>query len=148
MKTRTIVSVLILVLAVLVIVGSCATRKIAISIEDAAEILSGKWVNETFMDEQLAVFYSDGRFEIYDTPQQLRLVFSGTSNIYESWRDSAGVLWYKARWKDSLGQEGYVLGKISNMDNTLEFLYTAGNVEIEEWLRNKGYDYIIRYRQE
>ena len=148
MKTRMFVSILILVLAVLIIAGSCATKKKAVSTEDAMKIRSGKWVNETFPDEQLLVHYPDGRFEMYDTPQQLRMGFSGTSNIYESWRDSEGVLWYKARWQDSIGQKAYVLGKISNSDNTLEFLYTINNVEIEEWLRNRGYDYIIRYRQE
>jgi hypothetical protein len=148
MKARTLVSMLILILAIMIIVGSCTTKKKAVSTEDAMKILSGKWVNESFPDEQLLVHYHDGRFEMYQTPLQQRMAFSGTLKIYESWRDSEGVLWYKARWKDSLGQEPYLLGKISDSDNTLEFLYTTRNEVIEEWSRTKGYDYIIRYRQE
>ena len=63
MKTRTLVLILILVLAVLIVVGSCATRKKAISIEDAAEIRSGKWVNEYYPIVKMFVFYSDGRYD-------------------------------------------------------------------------------------
>ena len=148
MKTRTLVLILILVLAVMVIAGSCATRKKAISIEDAAEIRSGKWVNEDYPNVKMLVFYSDGRYEEYYTPQQERLYASGTSKIYESWRDSEGVLWYRAHYQNSSGQEGYILGKISNSDNTFEFIYTTNNLIIEEWkIGTLGYGYVIFYRQ-
>jgi hypothetical protein len=49
MKTRTFVSILILMLAVMIIAGSCATRKKAVSPEDATGIRSGKWVNESVL---------------------------------------------------------------------------------------------------
>ena len=148
MKPRTFAIILILVLAVLVVVGSCATRKKAISIEDAAEIRSGKWVNEHYPNVKMIVFYSDGRYEDYYTPQQERLYASGTSKIYESWRDSEGVLWYRAHYQNSSGQEGYILSKISNSDNTWERIYTTNNLIIEEWKIGKvGYGYQIYYRQ-
>ena len=48
MKTRMFVSVLILVLAVLIIAGSCATRRKAISDEDFMEAWSGTWINTDY----------------------------------------------------------------------------------------------------
>jgi hypothetical protein len=148
MKTKTFVSILILVLAVLIVVGSCATRKKAISIEEASKIRSGIWVNELYTDP-LVVQYPDGRYELYYDLQQERLCLSGISEIYESWRDSDGVLWYRAHYQESTGQEGYVLGKISNSDNTWEFIVTTDNLMIEEWKIGKvGYNHIIYYRQE
>jgi len=148
MQTRRIVLILILVLAVLIIAGSCATRKKAISIEEASEIRSGKWVNESYTDP-LVVVYPDGRFEQYYDLQQERLAVSGISEIYESWRDSEGVLWYRAHYQNSVGWEGYVLGKISNSGNTLEGIETTNNQIIDEWKIGKvGYNYGIWYRHE
>jgi hypothetical protein len=148
MKARMFISILILVLGILIIAGSCATRKKAISIEDAAEIRSGIWVNELSPDA-LIVRYPDGRYEVYYDLQQERLALSGTSKIYESWRDSEGVLWYRAQYQDSVGREGYELVKISNSDNTSERITTTNNLMIEEWKIGKvGYNYGIWYRQE
>ena len=48
MKTRSLVAILILVLAVLIIAGSCTTRRKAISDEDFMEALSGTWVNTDY----------------------------------------------------------------------------------------------------
>ena len=147
MKTRTFVLLLILVLAVLIIAGSCATRKKAISIEEASEIRSGIWINEAY-NEPLAVHYPDGRFEIYYDLQQERLYVSGISEIYESWRDSEGVLWYRAHYQTRVGWEGYFFGKISNSDNTVEEIFTTDNLMIEEWKIGKvGYSYQIWDRQ-
>jgi hypothetical protein len=147
MKARMLISIYILILAVLIAIGSCTTRKKAISIEDASEIRSGKWVNEAYW-YLLEVVYPDGRYELYYDLQQEKLVVSGISKIYESWRDSEGVLWYRAHYQDSARQEGYILGKISNSDNTLELIFTADDLMIEEWKIGKvGYNYAIYYRQ-
>lgn len=45
MKTRTFISVVILIMAVLIIVGSCATEKLATK---KSEILYGTWVNKDY----------------------------------------------------------------------------------------------------
>ena len=148
MKTRTLASFVILVLAMMLTSGSCATRKKAVSIEEASEIRSGIWINEAYQDP-LAVQQSDGRYDIYYDLQQDKLVTSGVSEIYESWRDSEGVLWYRAHYHDRTGLEGYVLGKLSNSDNTLEIIETTNNLVIDEWKIGKvGYNYTIWYRQE
>ena len=148
MKARTFVSILIPVLAVLVIAESCATSKKAVSIEEASEIRSGIWVNELYK-VNLVVVYPDGRFEQYYDLQQERLNVSGISEIYESWRDSEGVLWYRAHYKNSIGWEGYVLGRINDSGNVLEGIETTNNQMIDEWKIGKvGYNYLIYYRQE
>ena len=41
MKTRSLISILILILAVLIVIGSCATKQMAISEKDATEALVG-----------------------------------------------------------------------------------------------------------
>jgi hypothetical protein len=143
MKTRALVSMLILVSIVLVIAGSCATKKKTVSTKDAMKIRSGRWINEAFLSEQLTVFHVNGEYEIFDTPQQQKPVVTGISIMYESWRDSDGALWYRARYQDSTGQEGYVLGKMNDDDEILEFLFTFNNIEIVDWDRNKGaYNYL------
>jgi len=97
----------------------------------------------------LIVLYPDGRFEIYYDLQQERLVYSGVSEIYESWRDSEGVLWYRSYYQDSVGREGYEFGKISNSGNTFELIQTTNNLIIEEWKIDKvGHYWAIYYRQE
>ena len=149
MKGRTLVSILILVLIVLIIAGCCATRKKAISIEDAAVIRSGKWVNESYITEQIYIIYSDGRYELYDDLQQQKLHGTGKSDLYESWRDSEGVLWYRAHYQNSSQNEGYEFGKISDSDNTLELIFTTDDLIIEEWKIGKvGYNHVTYYRQE
>ena len=148
MKTRMLVSILILVLAVMIIAGSCATRKKAVSMEDASEIRSGIWINEAHQ-YPLVIQYADGRYEMYYDLQQEELFISGISEIYESWRDSEGVLCYRAHYQNSVKYEGYVLGKISNSGNTVEFIITTNNLQIEEWKIGKvGYTYEIWYRQD
>jgi len=148
MKTR-VVFFLIIILAVLFIVESCATRKKAVSIEEASEIQSGIWVNEHHKLDKITVRYPDGRWEIYWDLQQESLAYSGISEIYESWRDSEGVLWYRAHYQDIVGREGYYLAKISNSGNTLEIIETENNQMIEEWkIAIVGHFYTIWYRQE
>ena len=68
MKTRMLVSILIIILAVLIIAGSCATRRKAISDEDFMEAWSGTWINTDYGEKrnpQKKVYYSDGRWEEY-----------------------------------------------------------------------------------
>jgi len=147
-QTRTSILILILVFVILVIAGSCATRKKAISIEEASELRSGIWINEHHKIDKSLVLYPDGRFEYYRDLQQEGLVYYGTSEIYESWRDSEGVLWYRAHYQDNVGREGYYLVKISNSDNTFELLETDHNQMIEEWkIAVVGHAYTIWYRQ-
>jgi len=66
MKTRTFIFILILILTVLVIAGSCATRKIAISDEELSNAYTGTWINPEYTDwEPKMVYFPDGTWEHY-----------------------------------------------------------------------------------
>jgi beta-lactamase regulating signal transducer with metallopeptidase domain len=148
MKIRTLTIILVLALTVLATAGNHATGEKAISIEEASEIRSGKWISKHCAIEGMFVQYPDGRYETYYDLQQESLECYGISEIYESWRDSEGALWYRAHYQDNVGREGYELVKIYNSDNTIEFITTVKNQMIEEWKYPVvGYCYCIYYRQ-
>jgi hypothetical protein len=71
MKTRMFVTIFILILVLLIIAGSCAKRKIAISEEELLEALCGIWINTDYKPKgdfgyvQKVVWYPDGRTEAY-----------------------------------------------------------------------------------
>jgi len=48
MKSRTFASILILILVVFVIIGSCATKRKAVSDEDFFKVLNGTWINTDY----------------------------------------------------------------------------------------------------
>jgi len=152
MKARTFVSILILVLAVLIIAGSCATRRKAISDEDFMEAWSGTWINTDYgegSNPQKKIYYSDGRWEeYYQVTNEIRCDW-GKATILDKWLDSKGNVWYKTHWESfHLGWKGYAMGKISNSGNTLEDIWASESYPIEEWEPDRfEYNYQIYYRQ-
>jgi hypothetical protein len=153
MKNRMLVSILILVLAVLIIVGSCATKKKAISEEDFLEAFSGIWINTDYEFKgdtgsmRKVVWYPDGRWEEYSLETHELPATYGRYTITDMWKDSKGDIWYTANWGGILSK-GYLMGKISDSGNTHEQLFTNFGEPIEEWdLDNKRYYYRIHYRQ-
>jgi hypothetical protein len=154
MKTRTVVSILILILAVLIVVGSCATgKKAQMAEEDLFKKLSGTWVNTEYLGtwefyEQKLVVYPDGKHEYYPLTTDTNPTRQGYFlTITEAWTDSAGVIWYKAIFKGP--GTFYVLGKISDSGNTWEWI-SDGIEKPTEWdtTKTRYEDYGIRYRQE
>ena len=68
MKPRTFVSILILILAVFIIIGSCATKRKAVSDEDFFEVWSGTWINTDYSGSDLGqktINHPDGTSEWY-----------------------------------------------------------------------------------
>ncbi|MHA2055913.1 MAG: hypothetical protein ACW99F_20275 [Candidatus Hodarchaeales archaeon] len=124
MKTRTLASILILVLALFIIVGSCATTKKAISEEDAMNVLCHTWVSEDYdKPNQPAkfIFTSDGKWFLYWRPTDTNPSRQGVYTITEKWTDSDGNFWCKIKWKNTItGGSGYEILKVSNSGNTLE----------------------------
>jgi len=154
MKTRVFVSILVLVLAVLIIIGSCAITKKAISTEDFYEVFSRTWVNTEYSGFeprfQKRIHYPDRDWEVYSEITSARpfYVFKGT--IIDQWIDSKGAIWYETHWEviGSWKAKAYEMGKISNFGNTLELLLSYGEKPIEEWEPdNIRYIYLIYYRQ-
>ena len=125
MKTRTLVSILILVLAVLIVIGSCATGKKIISVDDAMKQFEGVYVNTEYSGEgrtnpQKKVITSDGRIEDWALATNTNPSVKGEYKRAESWTDAKGntyctvdTRWYiqdvrtKELWK--LDKSGKIL---------------------------------------
>ena len=150
MKTRTLISILILVFAVLIIAGSCATTKKAISEEDFFEAWSGTWINKDYGgDYQKIITYPDGTFENYGKIPSTKPGTWGKMTIIEKWVDPKGNVWYRSQFENFyFGRKGYEMGKISDSGNTLEIIWAGEDYPIEEWKPDKfEYNYEIYYRQ-
>ena len=154
MKTRTLVLILILVMAILIVVGNCATRKIAISEEDFLEAFSGIWINTEYEFKgdvscvQKFVWYPDGRYKCYSLVTHDVPAGFGRYEIIDMWEDSNGDIWYTLKAQSDIGR-GYYMGRISDSGNTNETLYNMFGDPIEEWdPDNVRYRYWIHYRQE
>jgi len=95
MKTRTLVSILILVLAVMVIAGSCATGKKMVTVDDATKQFAGVYVNTKYSgsnpnEPQKLVITSDGRLENWQVVNDERTLLTAEYSVTESWLDSKG----------------------------------------------------------
>ena len=154
MKTRRWVSVLILLFSVLMIIGSCATRKKAITDEELSKAYTGTWINEeherTTNKRAMIVLFADGTWERY-TSLKGGYHTKGENVILDKWKDSKGNIWFTADWENFTHHtKGNTMIKISESGNTLEELSTLLiQNKVEEWEPdNPHYLYRIYYRQE
>jgi hypothetical protein len=103
MKTRSFASILILILAVLIFAGSCATRKKAISETDLFEAYSGTWINTEYSGDswgvQKMIYFPDGRWEEYRLVTLSQWQCYGKDTISDMWTDMNGDTWFKASWE-------------------------------------------------
>ena len=151
MKTRTLIAGILLIFALIAFLGSCATKRKAISEEDFFEVWSGTWINTEYgkSRSQKLIYYSDGRWESYVQVTNTVHDDWGEIIILDKWLDSKGTIWYREHWESShFGSKGYAMGKISNSGNTLEVIWASESYPIEEWEPDRfEYTYEIRYRQ-
>ena len=156
MKTRTFVSILILVLAVLIIVGSCATEKKAYIAKENEE-LYGNWVNSEYNDEShfaRHIVNADGTIQLYPTDHSTRVYENDKYTITDKWTDSEGNIWYKAiiTYRTSAAVDTtnpvYVLARISNGGKILETVKNGYEYPTELDPDTLLYNYEILYRQE
>jgi hypothetical protein len=95
MKTKAIVSILILTLVVLIVAGSCATKRKAISDEDFFKAWSGTWINTEFKggsDSQKMINHPDGTEESFGMLTSTTPSRSYKYTILEKWLDSKGTI--------------------------------------------------------
>jgi len=97
-QTRTLASILILVLAVLIIAGSCATGKKMITVDDAMKQFEGIYVNTEYSglkttQPQKYVITSDGRVEDWSIATNEYPSFRDQYTVVESWADSKGNMY-------------------------------------------------------
>jgi hypothetical protein len=139
MKTEKFVSILILVLAVLSIAGSCATDK-KMTMNYAKEEICGTWSNPEYKKSvgppwPKLVKYPDGTWIIYrikgaweeevETTEDGFVKGSvGKYTIEDKWTDSDGTIWYKVIGTGGLAATYYELYKISNSGKTMEWIYS------------------------
>jgi len=153
MKTRTIASILILVLAVLVIAGGCATGKKAYVAKEDEE-LYGTWINTDY-DEKGAGKYSkiiiksDNTFNEYASSYSDVPSFIGEFTINDKWTESDGSIFYKivVIRNDPTNTPIYILSKIDKTLNVYEDLVTPIHMPTEFDPDDWHYNYRIYYRQ-
>ena len=150
MEARKLISGVILPLAVLLLIASCAKKPYAAK-ED--EEIYGTWVNTSYgttkdLFSQKRIYKSDGTLEEYGGMADIaHLTYKYT--IIDKWTDSEGNIWYKliTEYGDKTygSRPAYELRKISNSALTLEFVFSMDNypTEIDP---NHRY-YFIYYRQ-
>ena len=154
MKTRRLVLILILVLAVLIIAGSCATKRSAISDEELLKAFTGTWINEDYKYEwwrvEKIVLFTDGTWERYSNVDSEEVFCKGINNVLDKWKDSNGNIWFECNWECfTHGNSGHRLVKISDSGNTFKMLTVVGEIRFEEWDPDSYPSlYWIFYRQE
>jgi hypothetical protein len=143
MKIRTLISILILVLAVLIIAGSCATGKKAV--KAPLEPFFGTWVNPDYngtgIDAKL-IYKPDGTYIEYSHTDITRCSVPYKYNIQESWMDSDGKKYYKV---EAFIFEKYSLYRLDETDSVLERVWS--NVRYPSEIDPKHFNYRIYYRQ-
>ena len=146
MKARTLILVVILITAVVFVIGSCVTDKMAY-ISKEYEIY-GTWVNPDYNKEILfgkVVFHPNGKMEGYGADTGPAFSEKGEFVITNKWTDFKGNIWYTIIFKFSV-QYNYGLLKISNSGKTLEFAF--GNEYPKEIDPSDIHSvYLILYRQ-
>jgi len=145
MKTKTVVLFSILCLAALIILGSCATDKMA-HISKGYEIY-GTWVNPDALSEfKKVVFHTNGKTEWYAFITSASFV-SAEFVITNKWADSTGNVWYSLiRDAGEIGGQDYGLCKISDSGKTLELSLNRADYPNE--IDPAHTEYYILYRQE
>jgi len=154
MKARALVSIVILVLAVLIIAGSCATnRKTYVSSDYVLKELTGTWYNEEYENsphKSKVIVNPDGTKEAYkkwvDTTR-ITHVEAKLIEFYEKWTDTKGDVWYQAQYLvEAWNWTMYELGKINNTGKVWESVYSIDEYPNEIDPENANYK--IYYRQE
>ena len=155
MKTRTLVSIIILVSALLIAISSYASGKKAyIAKED--EELYGIWINTDYNDSQHPakfIFKPDGTYEGYAKTDGTHSYYHGEYIITDKWTDSEGNIWYKVffpiLWVGSSKDTEplYYLSKIDKSGNILETVRSGIDYPTELGPDVLLYTYRILYRQ-
>ena len=147
MKTKTLVSILILVLAVLIVIGSCATGKKAV--KAPIESVYGTWANLDYNTEHRTAKFNIRPDGIIEMASHTELEYKQWDDIkftiIESWMDSDGNKYYKV--DDAHGIDTwYELWRINETDSVLEWVWSQ--IDYPSEIDPNHLNYRILYRQE
>jgi len=150
MKTRTLVSILILVLAVLIMAEGYATDE-KVSKKDY-RFVSGTWINEEYNSHVFSArveMHRDGSWDEYNRISETGKKSAGHYAIVDNWTDSEGNTWYKMHiWRGPIDEEHisfYELAKYSESGNSWEFM--SDRLEFPTEIDESHAKYHIYYRQ-
>ena len=151
MKTSTLVSILILVLAVMIIAGSCVTDKMAYISKDYE--IYGTWANPEgndhpgFYGYPKIVFHPHGQIDYYPNTESTKSNVHGEFVITNKWTDSNGIVSYTFISRIDYDPDSlyYELYKISNSGKTLEQAWAMRDYPTE--IDPNHPEYHIYYRQ-
>ena len=146
MKTRSLVSILILVLAVLFVIGSCATGKKAV--KAPIESVYGAWANPDYNTAPHAAKFKtrpDGIIEAANhTELEYKQYLEVTFTIVDSWMDSDGNKYYKVDIVRGINLS-YELWRINETDSVFEYVWSE--IEYPSEIDPNHLNYRIHYRQ-
>ena len=155
MKTRTLMLICTLCLAVLIILGSCATT-MKTSENMMYEKFCGTWANETYEGEGMFagakwIFNPDGTFVSYmyitDTGAGGSAAY-GAYTVEKRWTDPEGNSWYNITLEMGLEDFGtrYIVCKLSHYNSVIEG--AISNIDFPDKIdrTDKRSDYFIFYR--
>ena len=150
MKSRTLVSILIFILAVLIIRDGYATDK-KVTKRDY-RFVEGTWTNEEYNSHPHMgkyVLRRDGTFDSYFTTSDTEKEGANHYIIVEKWTDSEGNIWYKRHVWGGAKVEGhpggYALDKFSNSGNVWEYIESGADFPTEI---DKNHPYYHRYNRQ
>ena len=152
MKIRSLVSILILVLAVLINTGSCATGKKAYVAKEDEELF-GTWINPAYDASWIyakVVIKPDGTWDEYSLTYSDRPIYKGEYIITDKWTDSDGYIFYKSiitRIDKESHRPYYVMSKIDKTGNVYEDLWSTIQMPTEFEQDDMLYNHRIYYRQ-
>ena len=151
MKTRTFVSIMILVLAVLIISEGYATEK-KVTKRDY-RFFAGTWINEDYNSHAFPArweLYRDGSWDGYNRISDTGKKYTGHYEIVDKWTDSEGNIWYKTHvWYgpiDEVHISAYEIDKFSESGKVWE--YISDKFEFPTEIAESDYRYHIYYRQD
>jgi hypothetical protein len=126
MKVRTLISVIILLLATFVLF---AGKKISI------DETYGKWVNSDYNEKgQMAktINNPDGTCELYKKDTDTEPAWIWKYTVTDSWHDRKGNLWVKSTFvTEETGFSGYILSKYSKDGTAWENVWSAADYPAE-----------------
>ena len=156
MTNKTLILV-VLIMAVLIIAGSCATGKKAFVAKENEE-LYGTWVNKEYNNKGMYyakhIINADGTINLYTFDYSTRVYENDKYIITDKWYDTIGNIWYKAiiteRASSAVKTTNpiYTLAKISNAGKILETVKSGYDYPTELDPDTLLYNYEILYRQE
>jgi hypothetical protein len=155
MRIRTVLSISILILTVLIVVGSCATSKKALPTDNIDELV-GTWVNTEYENKRnkypKRVYKADGKILTYVRLNDEKASFKGKIiEIGEKWMEGDGSIYFKyISYDESFVATFYALVKLSPDRSFCEEAFQTNPQEYstEFDLEDTSNYYRIYYRQE